>query len=328
MTRTITSRRAFWEIVVTRGVVPAWILTGALFKLIENSPASLPAVVVKWLGGLGINLGFALHAAVAAELMAVGIIWLVPRLARLAALAMLGLFMPVLIGDVVTGAASCGCFGSVRVHPLITLLVDGTLFVAVLVAGRRAESLRWSSQLPSRQVVAALVWTIAAFIVAFGYPFHGAAVPASGAKGTPAAAQGSTSRNAPPSYYLPHYASWVGRPWDQVDLATWIRPRIQVKKTGVQYIILYRKDCEHCHHLLQRYFSGALSAPTTVVAIPDKKGFPTQGVLPMPCTECSRAELPSGCDWFFSTPVMIRLRNGIVECAAEVDPDAPACLER
>ena len=326
--RTLASQRAFWAVAVTRGVVPAWILTGAVFKLIGNSPASLPAVVVRWIGGLGVNLGFTLHAAVAVELTAAGIIWLVPRLARPVALAMLGLFAPVLIGDVVTGAASCGCFGSVQVHPLITLLVDGILLAGVLASSRWAESLRWSPQLPSRQVVVALLWTLAAFIVSFGYPFHRAAERTANVGPTPAAVQDGAGQPAPPGYYLPRYASWVGRPWNEVDLATWIHPRIVIEKTGTQYVILYRKDCEHCHHLLQRYFSGPLSAPTTVVAVPEKSGFPTQGVLPMPCTQCAQAQLPAGCDWFFATPVLIRLRDGVVECAAEVDPDAPECLER
>ncbi len=325
MTRSLSLQKAFWAVVLTRGLVPVWILTGALFKLIENRPANLPVVVVKSLGALGVNLGFALHAAVAIELAAVGVIWLVPRLARPVALTILGVFVPVLIGDVVTGAASCGCFGSVQVHPLITFAVDGTLLAGVALSSHRAESLRWSAHLPSRQVVAGLIWVMAAFIVAFGYPFHHAGSAVAGAHPTPTPVRAAA---APvPAYYMPHYSKWIGHPWASLKLARWVHPQVRIRKDGVQYIVLYRKDCEHCHHLLERFFSGTLTFPTTVVAVPDKQGFPAQ-VLPMPCTACSRAELPSGCDWFFATPVLIRVRNGIVECAAEVDPDAPSCLER
>ena len=321
-----TSQKAVWAVVLTRGVVPLWILIGALFKLVGNSPANLPVVVVKWLGALGIDLGFALHAAVAMELMAVGIIWCIPRLARPVALMILGLFVPVLVGDVVTGAASCGCFGAVQVHPLITFAVDITLLTGVALSSHRAESLKWADEVPSWQVVAGFVWVVVAFIVAFGYPFHGSYSKRAGASPEPAQARPKLAVPVP-SYYMPQYDSWVGRPWRQLDLARWVHPQIRIEKGRVQYIILYRKDCEHCHHLLQRFFSGKLTVPTTVVAVPDKRGFPQHGVLPMPCTACSQAELPSGCDWFFSTPVMIRLRNGVVECAAQVDPDAPACLE-
>jgi hypothetical protein len=39
------------------------------------------------------------------------------------------------------------------------------------------------------------------------------------------------------------------------------------------------------------------------------------------------AELPAGIDWFLQTPVLVRLMNGVVECAAEVDATAPECLD-
>ena len=91
--------------------------------------------------------------------------------------------------------------------------------------------------------------------------------------------------------------------------------------------MFYRKDCEHCHLLLEEHFSGQLPFPTTVIAVPEKAGFPKTGVLSMPCTECGQAELPSGCDWFMQTPVVVRLNGGVVECAAEVNPDTPECLQ-
>ncbi len=322
---------ALWGVLLTRVVVPLWILAGAVSKLIDGSPADLPSGLVLLLGPMGVDLGLVLHLAVAVELTVVGLIWLVPRLARPAALALLGLFAPVLVGDLLVGASSCGCFGSVKIHPAVTLAMDGGLFLGVLILGARAESLRLRAELPTRHALAGIVWTIAAFTLAFGYPFH----HASGARMATAAAPGAATptagspdaANKPPSYYLPDYASWVGKPWRSLDFVRWIRGRVPIVADGVQYVILYRKDCEHCHHLLQLHFSGALPAPTTVVAVPERDGFPTTGVKPMPCTECTQAELAPGCDWFFKTPVLIRLRDGVVECAAEVDPENPACLE-
>jgi hypothetical protein len=38
------------------------------------------------------------------------------------------------------------------------------------------------------------------------------------------------------------------------------------------------------------------------------------------------AELPAGIDWFLQTPVLVRLADGVVDCAAEVDADAPECI--
>ena len=39
------------------------------------------------------------------------------------------------------------------------------------------------------------------------------------------------------------------------------------------------------------------------------------------------AELPAGIDWFLQTPVLVRLADGVVECAAEVEATAPECLD-
>ncbi len=93
------------------------------------------------------------------------------------------------------------------------------------------------------------------------------------------------------------------------------------------YLIFYRKNCEHCHELLETYFDSPPDRPTTVIAVPERKGFPSEGVLEMPCTACRQAELPAGCDWFLKTPVMVRLDDGVVECAAEVDVTNPECIE-
>jgi hypothetical protein len=96
---------------------------------------------------------------------------------------------------------------------------------------------------------------------------------------------------------------------------------------GSQYVIFYRKDCEHCHELMELFFTDGLQFPTTAIAVPERNGFPTEGVQPMPCSECLQAELPAGCDWFMQTPVLVRLENGVVACAAEVDASAPECIQ-
>ena len=307
------------SVVLVRIVVPVWILVGALFKLVEGSPASLPEALVRTLGKTGLNLAFLLHFAVGVELAAVGLIWLVPRLARPVALLMLAVFAAVLLGDLIVGAGSCGCFGSVKVNPVVTLFVDGGLLLGIILLGSRAPTLRLTRELPTKQVVLGVIWIAAAFGLAFGYPFHPAAP-------VPGASTAASNAVEPPAYYVPDYDSWIGKEWSRIDLARWVRGSAPIG-TGREYVILYRKDCDHCHHLFQRYFRGRLKFPTLVVAIPNKDGFPTSGTLPMPCTECRQAELPSGCDWFFKTPVLIRLEDGVVRCAEEADPEKPGCLE-
>jgi hypothetical protein len=324
----IREERALQRLMLlTRFIVPAWILAGAVSKLLENSPAKLPVALIKVSGALGIDLGYLFHMAVGVELAAVGVMIVAPSLSPLIAAGLLLLFFPILVGDLFLGASSCGCFGSVQVHPDITLSVEAALLVAVFVA---AHFVRWR-WLPGRidgwRVVVALAWTVTAFAVAFGYPLAQARAdsPPATAPGATPAAPSPAGAPAVPAYYLPDYGSWMGKPWKDLDLARWVKGRVSTGP-GVRYVILYRKDCEHCHELLATKFAGELPYPTTVIAVPEKAGFP-QDVLPMPCTQCSQAELPSGCDWFFKTPVVIRLEDGIVSCAQEVDPEAPACID-
>jgi hypothetical protein len=301
-------------VIVTRVLFPLWLLVGAVLKLVDRSPSNLPAALVRGLGGLGLDLGFVLRYSIAVELVVVGVVWLLPHLARPVALAMLVSFLPVLAGDLWLGAASCGCFGAVHVPPWATLTMDLSLLLGVWWFGGKAPSLRMEGPLPLGRSLVAGVWSLAAVGLAFGLP-----APAATATATPAPLP-------PGNYYLPDYPSWVGKRWQELDIARWVSDAPGDLDQGEQYVIFYRKDCSHCHDLLDAYFAADFPAPTTVIAVPERAGFPTVGLKEMPCTQCRQAELPAGCDWFLKTPVMVRLEDGVVACAAEVEADDPVCL--
>ena len=311
-------------VIVTRVLVPLWLLSGAVLKLLDGSPSNLPSVLVKALGGSGIDLMFVLQLSIVVELVVVGIAWLLPQLARPATLVLLGAFLPVLVGDLVLGSSSCGCFGAVQVHPAVTAGMDLAFFLAVLLLGRHAPSLRVPRSLPVGRTVAAGLWMLAAVAVGFGAVSR----PAAGEKsGTGTVSEGAPAALPEAGYHVPDYASWIGKDWDEVPIARWISEMPDGADHGTHYVLFYRKDCEHCHELMEIFFSPPLQWPTTAVAVPERDGFPTEGVLPMPCEECSRAELPAGVDWFMATPVLVRLTDGVVECAAEVDAADPECLQ-
>jgi hypothetical protein len=136
--------------------------------------------------------------------------------------------------------------------------------------------------------------------------------------------------DAPPlpaqGFYLPEYGEWLGRRWSELPISGWIVGAPSDLDGGQHLLLFYRKDCEHCHALMEAFFVGELAVPTTAVAVPERSGFPTEGLQPFPCDECSIAELPAGVDWFLKTPVLVRLEDGLVRCAAEVAPEEPACL--
>jgi hypothetical protein len=244
---------------------------------------------------------------------------------------MLGVFFPVLVGDILLGAASCGCFGAVEVPPSLTLVFDVGLFFGILLLGSRAESLKMPDIVPVWPALAGFAWVFFSFGLGFGYDVLFKADQSSSAQAQSAVEikeeTASTDKPSLPDYYLPDYSSWIGRKWSDIDLSAFIRDAPDDIANGLQFLLFYRKDCEHCHELMSVYFTGTLSVPTTVIAIPEKSGFPSVGQIPMECTECRMAELPVGCDWFLQTPVLVRLDNGVVLCASEVDPSTPECLE-
>ena len=128
-------------------------------------------------------------------------------------------------------------------------------------------------------------------------------------------------------YYMPQYQQWIGQDFRELDLASWTTNLPDDIDMGSQYVIFFRLDCEHCHELMEIYFSGTLEHPTTAIAVPERYGYPTENVQPFVCADCRVAELPAGIDWFLQTPVLVRLADGVVECAAEVEATTPECLD-
>jgi len=307
-------------VLLARAIVPLYFLLGAALKIVSGSPTHLPPALIQWTGAIGLDLLYVFRVSIAGELVVVGVMLFIPRLSRFAGLLLLGLFIPVLVGDLVMGSASCGCFGAVKVSPWITLVIDSALLVGLWWFGRRAESLRMTRMVPTWQVVVAGLWTILSFFV--GFSVGGGLLASEGvadsAGATPLPAEG---------FYMPVFEEWIGRPWAEIEMGAWFVGEEEPVGSGTEYLIFYRKDCEHCHELMQAWFSGELPAPTLAVAVPERNGFPETGVQPFACPACRKTELPSGVDWFLQTPVLVRLEDGKVACAAETGAAEPVCLQ-
>ena len=114
------------------GLIGAWVLAGALFKLFLGTPADLPGVVRDF----PLELGLVYKLAITVEL-AVGLLALLkPRWGWLPALLLLLVFDVVLTTQIAAGDASCGCFGgSITVPPWAMLAIDSVLLLG-LVATR------------------------------------------------------------------------------------------------------------------------------------------------------------------------------------------------
>ena len=136
--------------ILCRIVVPAWVLTGAVFKLLSGTPATLPQLFQSTAKDLGIAMDPLLYTLIALELFAVGVMLCIGRFARLMAGFMLSSFCLILIGEWIKKAESCGCFGgTIEIEPWQMLVMDGALLLGVIfLSAGRAKAMRQSLTKP------------------------------------------------------------------------------------------------------------------------------------------------------------------------------------
>lgn len=332
-----------------RAVVPGWILAGALFKLWERNPQLLPKPVTDVTDFLFVTMAGipreryldpAMRGMVAVEVGAALLMAFGPaRLSRAIGIAVLALFCTILLVLIASGAASCGCFGNSGPSPGWMLAIDGAL-LAGLVALRPAPT---AGRFRTGAVVtaAALVGAVLAFAVparegvkledasaAGNAPAVAPPAPAPDAAqaGAPTAPEASSAPWPPmpataKPWYAPEFPEWKGRRLDAQEVMLLIpRPLPANLNAGRHHIVFMREDCEHCHALLTKYFSGSLATPTMTVAVPDATGE----LLENPCTECGKAQFPAGITYVFSTPVLLTVQDGVVVgvCTDSENPDA------
>ena len=319
-------------LVLARFIVPLWVLVGASAKLIERSPRLLPEHLRKGLEAFGADLHLALAAFIAVEFAAVAVMVLVPRLARITAVFMLGSFCLVLLWEMTNGnVTDCGCLATFSPPPWAMLMIDGLLLLGVcaLPIRRIAE--------PNARAGWALVSLISVAMGTLAFirvPASGVTVLAPLPIGTVDGTDGSALHTpvAPtvqlPAYHQPDLSSWAGQRVEDIPLLQWTQLPENIDK-GQHYVIYFSRTCEHCHELLVTHFDFDLPAPTTLVAIPESlDGFETEGLLPDACPDCGEVkELPVGVDWLMTPPLVIAIEDGIVTCAQEAeDPYEPQCL--
>ena len=92
-------------------------------------------------------------------------------------------------------------------------------------------------------------------------------------------------------FYFTDFDAWVGQPLSSQALARLInRPIPEALKTGRGFVMLYRSDCEHCHHMLEQWFTTSVPAPTVAVQVPDTD---PANAMPFPSTLVERRALPA-----------------------------------
>ena len=162
-----------------RVIVPLWLVAGALFKLSDLNPNVLPAPVKDvvfatedWVSlSRGDWLIYSMQAMVAVELVLVGMMILVPKLARPAAIFILTLFCLVLAFELANELQSskfkkegfaallkpCGCFGAWSPPTIVTFMIDASLLVGCLVCPQSPKARAFPS---ARTATVALVLSL------------------------------------------------------------------------------------------------------------------------------------------------------------------------
>ena len=367
-----------------RAIVPAWLFTGALVKLLDGTPALLPKPVrgaYTWMAklvGMGAEadltrfFDIALRGTISMEFTLAAAMILLPRFSRAIAALVLTLFVAILVSVVISGDASCGCFGSKGPPPIVVLIIDGSLLACVLFfkpkhATRQAKT---TGALAGAWVAAsafavAITFGLPAKMMVQAQPIENAppsstatastTIPApmtttattttNTSAGTPtipatttttatttatksattptskqlpaqtAADATSSAWPKPPAqlqpYYMPQVEQWVGKPLRSQPLAALIQQPLPANLEQGRWIVMFfRKDCDHCHEVLEKHFMVKLPAPTLLISSPDTN---PASELPNPCTECIETSFIKGPEYVVGTPILMSIENGIVK---------------
>ncbi len=306
---------------LVRLVVPAWIIFGAMQKVLGGSPKSLPRSVLD-AGGI---VGFQDHhllltILVCIEFFFVGLMLFVPKLARASAVIMLGVFLLVLCVEMFGygNYESCGCFGEKSLSPITMFAIDFALLIGIVVFKPRVSKCHMNKG--KRALIAAAFFIILAWLFTFSSIMY-AKNNGNGNTLDP------TLPTLPSSWYPQNITDWIGKSVDDVELFGWVKEWPHDIYEGKQYIIFYSLTCDHCEALLWEYFEFP-TVPTTLVAIPQSTdGFNYDSAFENPCYDCDKAELRIGTDWIIGTPLVVAIDNGIVKCAVENEEyETPICL--
>ncbi len=159
---------------LSRVIVPLWVLAGAVLKLSHGEPDNLPKGIWQPAYQAGLDLDWLLATLISLEFMLVAVMVFIARLARPAAVFTLSVFCLVLLNELRIGNfTSCGCLGNVPMKPWQMLVIDGTLLAGVIacwIMDRRPQ-LTWKYG-----PIAASVATLACATLSFSLILAGPAV--------------------------------------------------------------------------------------------------------------------------------------------------------
>jgi hypothetical protein len=216
------------------------------------------------------------------------------------------LFAAVSIYEALHAVPSCGCFGNVKVPPVVIAGIDiGGVTALWLARPLHSGWLKEPSSL--RRIVAGSC--LAAFMSAgFWTLYSFRRVPID-----PVPTSDDTT-----SLVVLEPKSWIHQPFpllQDIDGAS-------VLSSGRWLVVLYHYDCDACLQAIPNYSTWARTnakdsfhAKLALIAMPPLPSASQDPILPS--SEFERFALRSDHDWFATTPVVVALENGRVLTALD-----------
>jgi len=296
-----------------RFVPAAVLLIAAMLKAYQLATAPLPPVVqdsvftplLELLNDryfqMAIVVGEILFALILIAGIALQYTWL---------LSLLGfsVFTLVSLMKGLSGETSCGCFGVITVNPWITVGIDLVIVTCLVIVRERSD---WTFPvLGKKKVLAVLVaWTCLAGPALFFML---------SLKQQPHATLG-TEFTGPDgrSMILLEPETWIGKEFPLI--ARFVEPEgAEILLTGTWQVLLVQPDCSDCHEMMAELEAHAQKPENVaVVVIPSRVGKEMQQ------TSFPTFVLDGKNEWFVSTPVVVKLSDGVcIEMGTQI-PDHP-----
>lgn len=236
------------------------------------------------------------------------------KLAWLATLACFTVFSVITLYKGVSGAASCGCFGSVQINPWITLFVIDIPACLLLMIFRQVElkvsfitkpfellkPLPGKLHFVSMFAVGVIILAVTTSVLYFNEP-----------------------KSVTSTYELLKPETWVGKRLpilDHIDIADQLR-------TGNWLVLLYHHDCPDCIETISKFeqIAAEIEGNEDFLQIAFIEVPPYGGAIE---TNCVYGKLSDIKEWFVTTPATVLLTHGkVLSTWQEVTPRLEDLLE-
>jgi thiol-disulfide isomerase/thioredoxin len=227
-------------------------------------------------------------------------IWLVCGLFRKAAwiLAVLafGLFIAVTLQKAFAGAESCGCFGTVKVNPWITLsIIDIPLFLGLLIFRPRGLKLLPPPWPKAVHFFGVAIPTFIIFSIIMPYLIL-----------NPPLEKTDTYEVVKPEEWMQQAGDWSML--EHVDIADSLLSNMVI-------VVFYSIECDTCQETVPLYDQMARDMAGNEDAIQfafiEIPPYASDDLVPAD-TPCLRGRLDASKKWYMQTPLVVVLQEGIV----------------